>query len=239
MRTWFDRRWLGVLTAVCGLVGAVTGLAQTASSGSINGSIQTSDGKPAARYIVAIQARAGTLGAQITTFNKAATTAADGTFTLTGVPNGTYSICPHPPDSTSASPCTWSTEPRVTVSGGAAATAPLVRMLPTADFFVQVNDTAGKWAAAEAQTPGHSISLSVVAPNGRRFPIPVTATQAGGVVEYHLPVPTGTNLVFGVYSPGLSLADATSALIGQQNGSATTVNVPAGQAQQKQVITIK
>jgi hypothetical protein len=224
---------------ICTLTGticAATAIAET-PAGRITGSILTAAGKPAAKHIVIVQVRPARPGDPITPFTQTATTSADGTFTLSGVPNGTFSICPLPPDDTAVSPCTWSTEPRITIASGKAVSAPAIRLLPSADLYVRVNDTSGALAGAKSKTPGDPISLAVRAPNGRVYPIPQTASSAAGA-DHHLHVPTGADLVFTAFSSQLSMADSAGAAISKQSGLAASVNIPSGQAQRTVTINI-
>jgi hypothetical protein len=68
-------------------------------------------------------------------------------------------------------------------------------------------------------------------------PIPVTASDAAGF-DYHLSVPSGTDLLFVASSGSFSMADAAGAAISPQAGLSQTINIPAGQSQYKQTITI-
>ena len=224
------------ICTLTGMICAATAIAQT-PIGRITGSILTADGKPAAKHIVIVQVRAAKPGDPITPFTQTATTASNGTFALSGVPNGTYSICPLPPDDTAVSPCNWSTEPRITVASGKAVSAPPIRLLPSSDFYVRINDTSGAFAGAKAKTPGDPISLAVRAPNGRMYLIPQTAASAAGA-DHHLHVPTGADLVFTAFSSQLSMVDAAGAPISKQSGLAASVNIPAGQAQHTVTINI-
>ena len=223
----------------CILTGILCAATATAQSpgGRITGTILTAAGKPAAKHNVIVQVRPAKPGDPITPFTRTATTAADGTFTLLGVPNGTFSICPLPPDDTSVSPCNWSTEPRVTVASSKAVSVPPIRLLPSTDLYVRVNDTNGAFAAAKGKTLGDAISLAVRAPNGRMYPIPQTASSAAGT-DHHLHVPTGADLVFTAFSTQLSMTDAAGASISKQSGMAASVNIPNGQAQHTVTINI-
>jgi hypothetical protein len=165
-------------------------------------------------------------------------TGADGTFTLAPVPNGTYSLCPHPPSANLLPPCSWTTEPQVVVANGEEAIAPPIKLQPGIDFYVRVNDPHGTRASLEGKIPGASLFLAVQAPNGRMFPIPMTARDAGGF-DHHISVPAGTNLLFKAFSGTFRMTNGIGQSIGQQGGWSGTINVPSGQAQYQQVINIQ
>jgi hypothetical protein len=162
----------------------------------------------------------------------------DGSFTLTGVPNGTYSVCPYPPTASLLPPCSWTTELRVVVVNGQAATAAPIKLQASVDFYVRVNDPNGTRASAEGKVPGKALMLAVRAPNGRMFPIPMTARDSAGF-DHHLSVPAATDLAFTAYSNAFTITDTAGQLISQQAGESTTINIPTGQTQHKEVITIQ
>ena len=209
-------------------------------TGRITGSVQDSTGKPIGGVVVEINSRpaksTGLLpGARV---NTSATTGADGTFTLAPVPNGTYSLCPHPPSANLLPPCSWTTEPQVVVANGEEAIAPPIKLQPGIDFYVRVNDPHGTRASSEGKIPGASLFLAVQAPNGRMFPIPMTAKDSGGF-DHHISVPAGTNFVFKAFSTMFQMTDGIGQSISQQGGRSATINVPPGQAQYQQVINIQ
>lgn len=209
-------------------------------TGRITGSVQDSTGKPIAGVVVAINSRPakGTGSLPSTPLNTSATTGADGTFTLAPVPNGTYSLCPHPPSASLLPPCSWTSEPQVVVANGEEAIAPPIKLQPGIDFYVRVNDPNGTRASLEGKIPGASLFLAVLAPNGRMFPIPMTARDAGGF-DHHISVPAGTNLVFKAFSSTFQMTNGIGQSISQQVGLSGAINVPSGQAQYQQVINIR
>jgi hypothetical protein len=221
------------------LLGACVAYGQTASAtGGINGTVQTSDGKPAFRTLVKIHARPGAVAATYKPLDSVIFTGADGTFSLSGLPDGLYAVCPIPADTKHVDSCRWGTEPKATVSGGAITAAPTIQLQPGADLYVRVNDPNGTRAAKEGKVPGVSLMLAVRSPNGMMIPIPVTAVDSAGA-DQHIFVPTGTNLLFVAFSAGLSLTDGSGAAINQQTGKAITINIPVGQTQLKEVINVQ
>jgi len=209
-------------------------------TGRITGSVQDSTGKPIAGVVVAINSRPakGTGLLPGAPLNTSATTGADGTFTLAPVPNGTYSLCPHPPSANLLPTCSWETEPRVVVANGEEIIAPPIKLQPGIDFYVRVNDPNGTRASSEGKIPGASLFLAVQAPKGRMFPIPMTARDSGGF-DHHMSVPVGTNLVFKAFSGTFQMTDGIGQSISQLGGRSVTINVPSGQAQYQQVINIR
>jgi hypothetical protein len=215
----------------------VVGWAQKPSTGAITGWVRGIDGKPLAGVTVLINARPDMVHA-LSAFNAAVVTVSDGSFTIKGVPDGTYSLCPHPPNSKVVAPCSWIVEPRATVTNGQTVLAQPIQFQAAVDFYVRVNDPKGTRAAAEGRVPGAGMMLAVRAPNGRSFPIPLTARDAAGF-DHHLAVPAGANLVFTAMSNAFSLADNVGQLISKTAGLATPVAVPTGQTQVKQVINVR
>lgn len=204
--------------------------------GSIAGSVQNANGTPVANVAVSVNIRP-TSGGSFQPFNTVVTTTSDGTFSVPRVPNGKFAVCPAAPGTSLLAPCMWGSELTVTVINGQTVTMPTVKLQPGVDFYVRVNDPHGKLAANLGKTPGASLTLAVRSPNGMVAPIPVTASDAAGF-DYHLSVPSGTDLLFVASSGSFSMADAAGAAISPQAGLSQTINIPAGQSQYKQTITI-
>jgi hypothetical protein len=232
------RRYPGLRVAAGISLCLASALAQSASTGSITGWVFGTNGKPLAGVIVLINARPDLVN-PVTPFNATAVTIADGSFTLTSVPDGTYSLCPHPPTTSVVAPCNWSTEPRVTVTNGASVLAAPIPLQAAADLYIRVNDPNAVLAATGGSGPGAALMLAVRAPNGRVFPIPMTARDKTGF-DHHLQVPVATNLVFMASSPALSLGNSQGQLASKGGtGLSSAVNIPSGQAQHEEVINIR
>jgi len=194
------------------------------------------DQKPVAGVVVVISARPGKDGA-FAPFQSSAVTGTDGMFTLTGVPDGTYAACPHPPSADVLPPCSWATEPRLTIANAGLEYFAAIQFQGSVDLYLRVNDPNGKKAAA-GKTPGSNLLVTVRGPNGRMLPIPVTARDNGGY-DHHLSVPGDVDLVFTAQSDAFDLADSNGKAIGKQSGSVVTVHIPPGQKQHKEIINIQ
>ena len=208
--------WIGALAAACGMLAQTAapqgGSSQAAATGRINGTVQTSAGKPVANARVSINVRPTSPGVAFTVFNATVATAIDGTFSATAVPDGTYAVCPIPRDSITLPPCLWAPEPRVTVANGQTAAVPTIQLQPSADLYVRVNDLKGNYAAALGKVPGAGLMLAVHVPSGMLIPIPSTESDSTGF-DAHLPVPPATTVTLVVFSSYFSLTDINGAAI--------------------------
>ncbi len=232
--------------AVLIAIGASQGVAQvppaqvsgaaSISTGQIKGWVLGTNGKPVAGVAVLINSRPRAKDS-LTPFNSSAVTGSDGSFAVPAVPDGSYSVCPHPRSAAELPPCSWSTEPRVVVTSAQTVFLPPIQMQAAVDFYVRVNDPNGTRAASEGKAPGAALMLAVRAPNGRMFPIPMVTKDSAGA-DHHLAVPAGVDLVFMAASQGLAATNSLGASISNQAGSSVTVNIPSGQTQHKEVINI-
>jgi hypothetical protein len=229
------------LVLACVAFGQTPGVT-AAITGGITGAVQTADGKGVNKTPVAIRFRPAAVVVKPPYFNTDVTTAADGTFTVTKVPDGTYAVCPAPAVATLLPTCNWEAEPTVTVANGKTTAMKPIVLKAGADLWVHVDDPQGKRASMEGKVPGASLLLVVRVPGGRPIHIPLTASGASGF-EHHLTVPIGTDLVVTAFSTVFGITNAAGvatagAGVNQPQGVPTTVNIPAGVAQHKEVITI-
>ena len=118
-----------------------------------------------------------------------------------------------------------------------AVTAATIQLKPGADLYIRVNDPNGTAAATQGKVAGATLMLAVRSPNGKLIPIPRTDADATGF-NHHLPVPAGTALPFMVYSGYYSMTNSAGAPISSAAGLNSTINIPSGQGQLQQTITI-
>jgi hypothetical protein len=132
----------------------------------------------------------------------------------------------------------WEGEAAITLAPNQTLNVPAFQLKSGADLYVRVIDPAGKQAATEGKVPGASLMLAVRAPNGIMLPMSKTATDAAGS-DYHLTVPFNTDLVFVSFSQAFPLANNAGPPASAQAGLSKTINIPAGQTQHKEIITIQ
>lgn len=225
-----------ILSIAVFTVTTLTGQTATSPTGQIKGFIQTADGKPVVQARVAVLAQPQA-GATYTPFRALVLTASDGTFSISAVPDGVYTICPRVPNSALVPPCVWGSAPKVTVSGGKTVTASAIQLQAGADFYLRVNDLVGTLLATIGKTPGAAVIFAIRNPSGVLTPIPQTAQDIAGF-DYHLPVPFATSLVFVAHSGYYTLSDGAGAAIPVGATYGSPINIPLTQAQYKQVINV-
>src|SRR5947209_10209697 len=89
---------------------AVVGVAQTPTGG-IKGVVTGEDGRPLPGVSVVVNSRPDRLHA-VTRFEAVVPVQANGTFTVSAVPDGAYSVCPIIARADLLPPCNWINEPR-------------------------------------------------------------------------------------------------------------------------------
>jgi hypothetical protein len=226
------------LVLVAAALAAGSAWSQSAvGSGTITGTVITSDGKPVSKATVSIAFRQTNAGDPLVPFSALATTAADGTFKVANVPNGKYAVCPNAPRTALLPPCMWGSEPVVTVTnGGTVAEAPIT-MSTGADLYVRVDDPNGRRAATEVVVPGAGMMIAVTSSHGAAVPVPRTAVDNNGA-DYHLFVPMATKLTLIISSATYSLTNSVGAAISKQGGYTLPFTIPVGTQQFKQEIAI-
>ena len=209
-----------------------------AGSGTITGTVTTSDGTPVNKATVSIAFRPTNAGTAPVPFLLFTTTAADGTFRATNVPNGKFAICPHASHTALLPPCQWGTEPVVTVSNGGTVSAGTITMSAGADLYIRVNDPNGVRAKNDGVVPGAGMLIAVTAAQGVAVPAPRTAVDANGV-DYHLYVPTATKLTLLISSTTYSLTNSARESINKPGGYTLPFTIPVGTQQLEEQISIQ
>jgi hypothetical protein len=167
-----------------------------------------------------------------------AVSAADGTFTLSSLPAGTYTLCAAVQGRGYLNPCTWSPNPpTVTVTAGQ--TVKGYRLTVTKGTVVQVhlNDTGGALTvvAAANQTAPH-VLLGVMTDRHLFEPLVMTGKDATGQDhEGTIPLIGPAHLV--VSGNGVQVTDAIGTSLAPA-GSAVTVQPGAGGTPTKVIFTL-
>jgi hypothetical protein len=212
-------------------------LAAQTPTGSITGSVQTTDGKPVPNVEVFIGYRRSRMGEPPIPFNIITKTASDGAFTVPNVPDGKFAVCPSAGRPNLLPPCTWGAEPLVTVTNGQPANMTAIQLQPGSDLYVRVNDPNRSRAKAEGVTPGAGLMLAVRTPLGVTVPIPMSGIDGQGA-DHHIAVPADTDLVLLAFSASYSMTDANGVAINQQAGYSLPFKIPSGVQQLRESIAI-
>jgi hypothetical protein len=220
---------------------AVPTATTTVFTGSIAGTVQAADGKGVSKIPVAIRVRPAAAGTKFTTFNADVSTDKDGGFTVSGVPDGTYAVCPLPAAGNLLPACDWGAEPTVSVANGKAATMKPIVLQAGADLWVHVDDPQGKRSSTEGKVPGAVLFLRVHPAGGRAISIPLTSSSGNGF-EHHVLVPPATDLVMNAYSNSYTISNSAGTIstpATSSRGYSITFNIPTGTAQHKETISVR
>lgn len=198
-----------------------------AFAGTLTGSVQTTSGSPVANAQVIINIQPTTPTTQ--PFSTSVQTGADGTFTASNLPAGTFNVCPQLTSSDLLAPCAWeATWPKVTVAATGTTTMPPIQMKQGILLSVRVDDPSGKRQSSEGSVPGAHLFTGVKSPSG--IVIPMVATQNGSGYDHNLLIPYDTDLQFHIYSKYFNVSDNNNngAAVDKNNGNVTPIHVNNG-----------
>jgi hypothetical protein len=216
------------ITCICWVAGAGAAILIAQPTGQIKGSIQSETKAPLSKVIVSALIRPDAKNSDPKPFSAIATSATDGTFTLTSIPAGTFVICAQLPGSDFLNPCLWSsTSPKTVVNGGQTVNLPVIQLRKGAHFRVSLNDDDGALAANHAKTPGADLLIGIWSPSGQFVRLPALTKDASGW-ELDLAVPYDTPLPFHLNSKYFSLAAEGGASVDAVQGLKMTIKIPAG-----------
>jgi hypothetical protein len=168
----------------------------------LSGTIQDDAGQPVAGgYAVA-----SPFGASATHLTYTAMTSADGSFSITGMQPGRYSICVQVPAGPHLDPCRWSSAVQVTVAPGHPVTNQVISVTKGSVLQVRIDDPKKVLATSG---PG-DVLIGVFLPSGIFQPLRLAASDASGRT-YETAIPFNTSVGVSVTSAHLVLADEKGA----------------------------
>jgi hypothetical protein len=198
------------------------------NTASIKGTVNDDSGKPIANAIAV-----ATLQSVASHATSSAVTGANGSFTLTNLAPGKYSICIHAPGEPQLNPCQWSQDTQVTVAAGQAVANQTITSVKGSLLQVRINDLG------KVLTPADDLMIGIYLPNGLFQPLRLAASDPTGRT-YDTAVPLATAARLAVISTHLQIADDKGAslaptAIAKANfappaATSTTLTLPAQSA---------
>jgi hypothetical protein len=179
-----------------------------AQAGSLVGSITDVGNKPVAGALVIASRKTLPVG------TGRATSAADGTFQVSALQAGSYTVCVRVPGSDFLDTCEWYVLPlQVDVKAGQAVTGLKFKLQRGAILQIRLNDPANILAPAVSTATAKtvpSVLMGIQTTKGLFRPVALVSKDATGTT-HAVTVPFDTALNFTVLSPNASLADAKGA----------------------------
>jgi hypothetical protein len=185
----------------------------------LTGVVAGDDGAPVRASITALK-----LTAPVATGR--AESAANGTFTLTGLPDGDYQLCATDPAAVYLDPCAWAdAPPRVTIQAGRPATGYRLVMPRGVALPIRVAD-AGR--VLESNAPGRPrprFAVGVITTRRMLEPASQIAQDGSGRTLRAMVRPGSRVAVLG---DGLLVQDAQGRTLRPEQGGSVAVQIPAG-----------
>jgi Carboxypeptidase regulatory-like domain len=205
-----NTRFLGTATelAACLFFAACSLWGQTVNNGSIAGSVSDEGVRPIAGVVV-IANREGLPAA-----SGRATSAADGTFQIGGLPVGSYVVCAQVPGGGFVDACEWRTPLTVGVKAGQPVAGLQFPLKRGAILQVRLNDPGQLLLQPSSitKTVPH-VLLAVQTARGLLLPVTLVARDATGTT-HAVTIPFDTPVNFTVFGDHVSLTDGTGAPAG-------------------------
>jgi hypothetical protein len=189
-------------------------------TGSLQGSVTDTQGRPVAGAVVRYQSVPPSVAAGLspkpapgeTVASGAVATDGSGRFTVSGLPSAPHLLCASVPSAPYLDPCIWGQAVRTTVSAGLTATQPLI-LVKGVYVNVRVNDPMGILPqAVDGPWTPRKLLVGVVYGTGAYQAAQNTAVDLAGR-DYQLIVPAGKPFRLWLYSTDVALTDASGAAV--------------------------
>ncbi len=194
------------------------------STGKISGVVLGDDGKLLAAVVTAHKMGMPAAGGR-------ADSAGDGSFTISGLPAGTYGLCAAVKGGGYLDPCAWSPViPSVQLDAGKAVTGFQLKVAKGDVLQVRVNDQSQ--ALESSAAPGKSAPHLIVTVITERHifqPLSITSKDSGGR-NHEGTIPFDKDVSLLLQGKGVQITDAAGASI-DPNGTTVTVRHPSGKPQ--------
>jgi hypothetical protein len=134
--------------------------------------------------------------------------AVDGSFQISGLPAGPYTLCAQLSGSVYLNACQWgSSGPIVTLADGQQSANNVLKLRKGVVLSVQINDPGNYMIQPTKQGTPPDLILGIWGPQNLFYPVQLTAKNAQGA-SYGIAIPAGTPLRFQIQSRYLNLADS-------------------------------